>query len=47
MAESRLFVVVNALGFAAVALLAAWFLAGVNRRRPWDAAIFALSPALR
>jgi len=46
MAESRLFVVVNALGLAAVALLATWFLAGVNPRRPWDAAIFAISPAL-
>jgi uncharacterized membrane protein len=27
-------------------LVAAWFLAGVNARRPWDAAAFALSPAL-
>ena len=44
--EIRLFVVVNALGFAALALLAAWFLTGVNPRRPWDAAAFALSPAL-
>ena len=44
--EIRLFVVVNALGFAALALLAAWFLGGVNPRRPWDAAAFALSPAL-
>ena len=44
--EVRLFVVVNAVGFAAVALLACWLLAGVNRRRPWDAAAFALSPAL-
>jgi uncharacterized membrane protein len=44
--EVRLFVVVSALGFAAAALLAAWFLTGVNPRRPWDAALFALSPAL-
>jgi uncharacterized membrane protein len=44
--ETRLFVVVNAVGFAALALLAAWLLAGVDPRRPWDAAGFALSPAL-
>jgi uncharacterized membrane protein len=44
--EMRLFVAVNAVGFAALALLAAWLLAGVNPRRPWDAAAFALSPAL-
>ncbi|MGZ4496983.1 MAG: glycosyltransferase family 87 protein [Nocardioides sp.] len=44
--EVKLFVVVNAIGLAAVTLLAAWFLAGVERRRPWDAALFALSPAL-
>ena len=45
-AESRLFVVVNAVGLAAAGLLAAWFLAGVNPRRPWDAAVYAVSPAL-
>ena len=44
--EVRHYVVVNALGFAAVSLLAAWLLAMVNPRRPWDAAIFALSPTL-
>ncbi|HVK35458.1 MAG TPA: glycosyltransferase 87 family protein, partial [Microlunatus sp.] len=44
--EIQLFVMVNALGLAAAALLAAWCLAGVNPRRPWDAALFALSPAL-
>jgi uncharacterized membrane protein len=44
--EVRLYVAVNTLGFAAVALLACWLIAGVNRRRPWDAAAFALSPAL-
>ncbi|NYD40009.1 glycosyltransferase 87 family protein [Nocardioides panaciterrulae] len=45
-AESRLFVVVNAVGLAAAGILAAWFLARVDRRRPWDAAVYALSPAL-
>ena len=45
-AEVRIFVLVNALGFALLALLSAWLLAGVDRRRPWDAAVFALSPTL-
>ncbi len=44
--EMRGFVIVNALVFAAMALLSAWLLAGVDRRRPWDAAAFAASPAL-
>lgn len=44
--EMRAFVIVNAIGFAIATLLAAWLLAGVNPRRPWDAAAFALSPAL-
>ncbi len=44
--RSGYFVVVNAVGFAVAALLAAWLLSGVNPRRPWDAALFALSPAL-
>ena len=44
--EIRLFVVVNAVGFALLALLAAWLLTKVNPRRPWDAAVFAASPAL-
>jgi len=44
--EVRLFVVLSALGFAVAALLSAWFLTGVNPRRPWDAALFALSPVL-
>jgi uncharacterized membrane protein len=44
--ELRAFVIVNALVFAALALLSAWLLAGVNPRRPWDAAAFAASPAL-
>ncbi|HCB06047.1 MAG TPA: hypothetical protein DEQ43_17690 [Nocardioides bacterium] len=44
--EIRAFVIVNALIFAALALLSAWLLAGVHPRRPWDAAAFAVSPAL-
>ena len=44
--ELRAFVIVNALAFAVLALLSAWLLAGVNPRRPWDAAAFAASPAL-
>ena len=44
--EMLRFVVVNAMGFAALALLAAWLLAGVHPRRPWDAALFAASPTL-
>ena len=44
--ELRAFVIVNALAFAGLALLSAWLLAGVSRRRPWDAAAFAASPAL-
>ncbi|MDP3892810.1 glycosyltransferase family 87 protein, partial [Nocardioides sp.] len=44
--EGRLYVVVNAIGLAAVTILAAGLLAGVNRRRPWDAAMFALAPTL-
>ncbi len=44
--EIKLFFVVNAVGFALLALLTTWFLTGVNRDRPWDAAMFALSPTL-
>jgi uncharacterized membrane protein len=44
--EISLFVVVNAIGFAVLALLTTWLLARVRRDRPWDAAAFALSPAL-
>ncbi|MEI5673424.1 MULTISPECIES: glycosyltransferase family 87 protein [unclassified Nocardioides] len=44
--EIRAFVIVNALGFAVLVLLSAWLLAGVDRKRPWDAAMFAASPAL-
>ncbi|MCW2851943.1 MAG: integral rane protein [Nocardioides sp.] len=44
--ETRLYVAVNALGLALLTILSAWLLAKVNPRRPWDAAIFALSPTL-
>lgn len=44
--EIDLFVVVNAIGMAALVILAAYALTRVNPRRPWDAAIFALSPTL-
>ncbi len=44
--EMLRFVAINAIGFGALALLSAWLLAGVHRNRPWDAAFFAVSPAL-
>ena len=44
--ESWLYFQVTAVLLAAFGLLAAWFLAGTHRGRPWDAALFALSPAL-
>ncbi|WP_370289329.1 glycosyltransferase family 87 protein [Nocardioides sp.] len=44
--EQSIFVALNGLGFAALALITVWLLAGTNRRRPWDAAAFAISPAL-
>ncbi len=44
--EIRVFVVVNAFGFAVLALLTTWLLAGVSRRRPWDALAFAVAPVL-
>ena len=44
--ELTIFVLVNAVGFAALALLAVWLMSKVNPGRPWDAAAFALSPAL-
>ncbi|WP_435747325.1 glycosyltransferase family 87 protein [Nocardioides sp. SYSU DS0663] len=40
------YVVVNALGLGALALLTAWFLSRTHRRRPWDAMVFAASPVL-
>jgi uncharacterized membrane protein len=45
-AETDLYFVVTAVLLAPFALLAAWFLAGVHRRRPWDAMLFAASPGL-
>jgi uncharacterized membrane protein len=44
--EMRGYVAVSGVLLGAAALLAAWFLAGVHRERPWDAALFAVSPAL-
>ena len=45
-AETGRYFVVTAVLLAPFALLAAWFLAGAHRRRPWDAMLFAASPAL-
>ncbi|KRF20573.1 hypothetical protein ASG90_18520 [Nocardioides sp. Soil797] len=44
--ERNTYVAVTAVVLGAAALLCAWFLAGTNRRRPWDALPFALSPVL-
>ena len=44
--EVDLYFVVTAVLLAPFALLAVWFLAGVHRGRPWDAALVAVSPAL-
>jgi uncharacterized membrane protein len=44
--ETSRYFTVTAVLLAPFALLAAWFLAGVHRRRPWDAMLFAASPAL-
>jgi uncharacterized membrane protein len=44
--ETVLFTAIEGVGFALCALLAVWFLSGAHPRRPWDAAFFALSPAL-
>ncbi|MEP6852346.1 MAG: glycosyltransferase 87 family protein [bacterium] len=41
-----LFAIVTCVGLAACGLLVTWFTAGTSRGRPWDAAIFALSPLL-
>ena len=45
-AESSRYFVVTAVLLAPFAMLAAWFPARVHRRRPWDAMLFAASPAL-
>ena len=44
--ESGLYFVVTAVLLAVAALAAAWFLAGAQRGRPWDAMLFAASPVL-
>lgn len=44
--EARLFTAVTAVWLAAAGLLAAGLLVGVRRRRPWDAAAFAVAPVL-
>ncbi len=44
--EQTIFLLVNAVGFAALALLAVWLLSKAHPLRPWDAAAFALSPTL-
>lgn len=44
--EINRYFTVTAVLLAPFALLTAWFLAGVHRRRPWDAMLFAASPAL-
>ena len=44
--EARIFTLVNAVLLAAAGLLAAGLLTGVRRRRPWDAAAFAVAPVL-
>ncbi|HSE10055.1 MAG TPA: glycosyltransferase 87 family protein [Nocardioidaceae bacterium] len=44
--EVGLYFVVTAVLLAAVLLVAAWFMAGAQRGRPWDAMLFAASPAL-
>ncbi len=44
--EIRAYVAVNAVLLGIAGLLAAWFLARTHRDRPWDAALYALSPAL-
>jgi uncharacterized membrane protein len=44
--ESWRYFQVTAVLLAPFALLSAWFLAGVHRRRPWDAMLLAASPAV-
>ncbi len=44
--ESHLYFQVTAVLLAVFGLLAAWFMAGTHRRRPWDAALFAVAPVL-
>jgi uncharacterized membrane protein len=44
--EAGLYFVLTALVLSVAALLTAWFLAGAQRGRPWDAMLFAAAPAL-
>lgn len=44
--STTMFVVVNGVGFALLAVLAAFLLSRVRPDRPWEAAAFAVSPAL-
>jgi uncharacterized membrane protein len=44
--EADMYFVVTAVLLGAVLLVAAWFMAGAQRGRPWDAMLFAASPAL-
>jgi uncharacterized membrane protein len=44
--EARIFTAVTAIWLAAAGLLAAGLLVGAARRRPWDAAAFAVAPML-
>lgn len=44
--ESGLYFMVTAVLLGAVLLVATWFMAGAQRGRPWDAILFAASPAL-
>jgi uncharacterized membrane protein len=44
--ETRLFVALHAVVFAALILLSVWLLAAVHPQRPWDASAFALAPPL-
>ena len=44
--ESGLYFMVTAVLLGAVLLVAAWFMAGAQRGRPWDAMLFALAPTL-
>lgn len=44
--EAGLYFMVTAILLGAVLLVAAWFMAGAQRGRPWDAMLFAAAPAL-
>lgn len=44
--ETGRYFIVTAVLLAPFALLTGWFLSGVHRRRPWDAMLYAASPAL-